>query len=62
MSTTREDANRVSTALARLEKLQPDKYIIAFGPGGKQFIGSPNGYSAYVHLFKALLKLTDDTA
>jgi hypothetical protein len=62
MSTPREDANRISTALARLEKLQPDKYIIAFGPSGKQFIGSPNGYSAYVRFFQALLKLTDDTA
>jgi hypothetical protein len=52
----------MATALSRLENLQPDKYIIAFGPGGKQFIGSPNGYSAYVLLVHVSLTLTDISA
>jgi hypothetical protein len=36
----------VSTALDRLEKLGTDEYIIAFGPNGRQFFATPNGYSA----------------
>jgi methylenetetrahydrofolate dehydrogenase (NADP+)/methenyltetrahydrofolate cyclohydrolase/formyltetrahydrofolate synthetase len=40
------DAVMVSTALGRLEKLRTDEYIIAFGPNGRQFFATPNGYSA----------------
>ncbi|KAF1848906.1 uncharacterized protein K460DRAFT_304513 [Cucurbitaria berberidis CBS 394.84] len=36
----------IATALTRLENLAADEYIIAFGPDGKQFCGTPNGYSA----------------
>lgn len=36
----------VSAALGRLEKPKTDEYIIAFGPNGRQFFATPNGYSA----------------
>ncbi|KAF3032915.1 hypothetical protein E8E12_003440 [Didymella heteroderae] len=36
----------VSTALASLEKLSTDQYVIAFGPGGRQFFATPNDYAA----------------
>lgn len=42
------DAIMVATALDRLKKLSTDEYIIAFGPNGRQFFASPNGYSACV--------------
>ncbi|KAJ4337780.1 hypothetical protein N0V95_008238 [Ascochyta clinopodiicola] len=35
-----------TTALDRLDKLGTDEYIIAFGPNGRQFFATPNGYSA----------------
>lgn len=36
----------VSTALDTLQNLDADQYLIVFGPDGRQFIASPNGYSA----------------
>jgi|TARA_R110002003_G_scaffold117_23_gene10509 hypothetical protein len=47
MSSIKTDANTISSVLERLGKLQNNQYIVAFGPNGKQFIGTPNGYSAY---------------
>ena len=40
------DADLVSTALGRLETPSTDNYIVAFGPNGRQFFATPNGYSA----------------
>jgi hypothetical protein len=40
------DADLVSTALDRLETPTINNYIIAFGPNGRQFIATLNGYSA----------------
>jgi hypothetical protein len=40
------DADLVSTALDRLEIPPIDNYVVAFGPNGRQFIATPNGYSA----------------
>ncbi|KAH6621807.1 hypothetical protein C7974DRAFT_425580 [Boeremia exigua] len=40
------DAAQVSTSLDNLEKLSTDEYIIAFGPNGRHFFATPNGYSA----------------
>ena len=40
------DADLVSTALGRLDTPAIDNYIVAFGPNGRQFIATPNGYSA----------------
>lgn len=40
------EAGLVSTALGRLETPATDNYIVAFGPNGRQFIATPNGYSA----------------
>jgi hypothetical protein len=59
MSSVNTDSNIISTVLDRLQNLEPDKYIIAFGPGGKQFIGTPNGYSARVVLAYMADYLTD---
>jgi methylenetetrahydrofolate dehydrogenase (NADP+)/methenyltetrahydrofolate cyclohydrolase/formyltetrahydrofolate synthetase len=59
MSTLQADPDVMSTALSRLENLQPDEYIVAFGSGGKQFIGSPNGYPAYVLLVHVPLTPTN---
>lgn len=39
-------AGETTPALNSLQKLGPDEYIIAFGPEGRQFCGTPNGYSA----------------
>ncbi|KAF2683020.1 hypothetical protein K458DRAFT_369169 [Lentithecium fluviatile CBS 122367] len=36
----------ISSALTQLEPLGADEYFIAFGPAGRQFCGTPNGYSA----------------
>jgi hypothetical protein len=36
----------ITTLLGRLEKLSADFYFTAFGPGGKQWCGGPNGYFA----------------
>jgi hypothetical protein len=36
----------ISEALTALEPLGPDEYFVAFGTGGRQFCGTPNGYSA----------------
>jgi hypothetical protein len=35
-----------SIALNRLDNLDVDEYIIALGPDSRQFLGTPNGYSA----------------
>jgi hypothetical protein len=40
------NAELVSTALDRLEIPSIDNYIVAFAPNGRQFIATPNGYSA----------------
>jgi hypothetical protein len=40
------DAVINAIALNRLDNLKPDEYIIALGPDGRQFLGTPNGYSA----------------
>ncbi|KAF2787377.1 hypothetical protein K505DRAFT_288078 [Melanomma pulvis-pyrius CBS 109.77] len=39
----------MSADLAALEPIGPDEYFVAFGTDGRQFCGTPNGYSA-VHL------------
>jgi hypothetical protein len=36
----------ISQALTMLEPLGADEYFVAFGTGGRQFCGTPNGYSA----------------
>jgi hypothetical protein len=36
----------ISEALTKLEALGSDEYFVAFGTGGRQFCGTPNGYSA----------------
>lgn len=41
------DAVTVATALGCLEKPSADEYIVAFGPNGRSFFATPNGYSAY---------------
>ncbi|KAH7082588.1 hypothetical protein BKA63DRAFT_134863 [Paraphoma chrysanthemicola] len=46
MSDINTNAELISSILEPLQKLQNDEYFIAFGPRGKQFIGTPNGYSA----------------
>jgi hypothetical protein len=46
MASFNTDTSLTSAVLSRLENLQIDEYIIAFGPHGQQFIGTPNGYSA----------------
>ena len=46
MASVTTDATLISTVLDRLERLDANTYTIAFGPGGKQFLGTPNGYSA----------------
>jgi hypothetical protein len=46
MSSVLPDTAIISAALDRLEPLEPDKYIIAFGSYSEQFIGTPNGYKA----------------
>jgi hypothetical protein len=50
MAPLNTNASLISTVLSPLENLKTDEYIIAFGAHGKQFIGTPNGYSAYVVL------------
>lgn len=39
-------AAKVAAALDQLDKLDPDTYIVAFGPNGRQFLATPNGYCA----------------
>lgn len=34
----------ISVALDRLERLEPNQYIIALGSGSEQFIANSNGY------------------
>ncbi|KAJ4372999.1 hypothetical protein N0V83_003290 [Neocucurbitaria cava] len=46
MSSPERTAVQFESALDQLEELRPDEYIIAFGPNGEQFCGTPNGYSA----------------
>ena len=36
----------IALALDKLEHLEPDKYIIAVGPGNEAFIAAPSGYKA----------------
>jgi len=36
----------ISEALSTLQPLATDKYFFAFGVDGRQFCGTPNGYSA----------------
>jgi hypothetical protein len=40
------DTTTIASVLKGLKTLSVDHYIIAFGPGGEQFIGTPNGYSS----------------
>lgn len=40
------DAVSVAATLGGLKHLSTDEYIIAFGPSGRQFFATPNGYSA----------------
>jgi hypothetical protein len=46
MSFISSDAIINNAALTRLDVLDADKYIIALGPDGRQFLGTPNGYIA----------------
>jgi hypothetical protein len=48
MTSLETDVITISTVLNRLENLDTDTYIIAFGPNDKQFIATPNGYAAYI--------------
>ncbi|KAF2871644.1 hypothetical protein BDV95DRAFT_607066 [Massariosphaeria phaeospora] len=36
----------ISDALSALQPLERDEYVVAFGPGDRQFCGTPYGYSA----------------
>ena len=36
----------ISAILTKLDTLGSDEYFVAFGPSGRQFCGTPNGYSA----------------
>jgi hypothetical protein len=36
----------ISMALDRVENVSADNYLIVFGPEGKQFVATPNGYAA----------------
>lgn len=40
------DTTIVSAVLDRLQHLNADNYVLAFGPDGRQFFATPNGYSA----------------
>jgi hypothetical protein len=46
MSAVNTDIDLISQILEPLERCGPDEYLIAFGPDSKQFVGTPNGYSA----------------
>jgi hypothetical protein len=46
MASTSSDTIINNAALNRLDVLDADQYIIALGPEGRQFLGTPNGYSA----------------
>jgi len=46
MTNRSPDDVMASTALARLQKPSIDEYVIAFGPNGRQFFATPNGYAA----------------
>jgi methylenetetrahydrofolate dehydrogenase (NADP+)/methenyltetrahydrofolate cyclohydrolase/formyltetrahydrofolate synthetase len=40
------DPDLITNVLSRLENRGLNEYIIAFGPEGRQFLATPNGYSA----------------
>jgi hypothetical protein len=46
MASTSSDTITNNAALNRLDVLDANQYIIALGPAGRQFLGTPNGYSA----------------
>lgn len=46
MASFETDPAMISYLLSRPEKLGRDEYIVAFGPDGRQFIGTPRGYAA----------------
>jgi hypothetical protein len=46
MFSLRANANHIPLILSPLEKFETDKYLIAFGPDSKQFVATPNGYTA----------------
>ena len=48
MTNLSPDDVMASTALARLQTPSTDEYVIAFGPNGRQFFATPNGYAALV--------------
>ncbi|KZM27371.1 uncharacterized protein EKO05_0010475 [Ascochyta rabiei] len=52
------EAVTIATALGRLDKLKTDEYITAFGPDGRQFFATPNGYSATQLPVEVLADLT----
>jgi hypothetical protein len=62
MTSLETDAITISTVLNRLENLETDTYIIAFGPKDKQFIATPNGYAAYVFLCMYIYNATNSAA
>jgi methylenetetrahydrofolate dehydrogenase (NADP+)/methenyltetrahydrofolate cyclohydrolase/formyltetrahydrofolate synthetase len=44
MAFVNTDSGLLATILNRLEPLDDD-YVLAFGPEGKQFFATPNGYT-----------------
>jgi hypothetical protein len=40
------DADLIAKTLTRLERPTINEYLVAFGPENKQFLATPNGYSA----------------
>jgi len=46
MASLNTDPNLLPDVLKHLKPLDQDRYILAFGPEGKQFVATPNGYAA----------------
>jgi methylenetetrahydrofolate dehydrogenase (NADP+)/methenyltetrahydrofolate cyclohydrolase/formyltetrahydrofolate synthetase len=46
MASTTTDPELIATLLNRLERLNSDEYVLAFGPAGKHFFAGPDGYAA----------------
>jgi len=46
MASVTTDPDLISTILNRLEPLMADDYVLAFGPEGRHFFATPNGYAA----------------
>ncbi|KAF2832349.1 FTHFS-domain-containing protein [Ophiobolus disseminans] len=57
MASVNTNADIISTVLNRLEPFKSDCYFVAFGPEGKHFFATPNGYAANYLPSKTLAEL-----